>query len=200
MMSSLRRAEEARRVEEDIERRRREREEIELRAKQELEEQKQRDLEELKRKIHEDKMRKFKEQERAKEEQAARKAERPKRLNSGNPLLNRFEELSKGSQIEEELRRAEIEERRKKAKPFVPKVQSSLRKSANKLARDLLGGGNKRGSKNLLKVISKECLKKLSRESVKSSRSRQDLKREIRTHLTSAMDVGRERAPKMHMK
>ena len=182
MMSSLRRAEEARRIEEDIERRRREREEIELRAKQELEEQKQRDLEELKRKIHEDKMRKFKEQERAKEEekeQAARKAERPKRLNSGNPLLNRFEELSKGSQIEEELRRAEIEERRKKAKPFVPKVQSSLRKSANKLARDLLGGGNKRGSKNLLKVISKECLKKLSRESVKSSRSRQDLKREI---------------------
>ena len=179
MMSSLRRAEEARRIEEDIERRRREREEIELRAKQELEEQKQRDLEELKRKIHEDKMRKFKEQERAKEEQAARKAERPKRLNSGNPLLNRFEELSKGSQIEEELRRAEIEERRKKAKPFVPKVQSSLRKSANKLARELLGGGNKRGSKNLLKVISKECLKKLSRESVKSSRSRQDLKREI---------------------
>lgn len=151
---------------------------MELRAKEELEQQKQKDLEELKRKIHEDKVRKFKEQERAKEEQVARKAERPKRL-SGNPLLNRFEELSKGSQIEEELRKAEIEERRKKAKPFVPKVQSSLRKSANKLARGLLGG-NGRGSKNLLKVISKECLKRLSRESVKS-RSRQDLKRSSRS-------------------
>ena len=117
--------------------------------------------------------------------QAARKAEkRPKRLSVGNPLLSRFEELSKGSQIEEELRRAEIEERRKKAKPFVPKVkvQSSLRKSATKLARELLGGGNKKGSKNLLKAISKECLKKLSRESVRSGgRSRQDLKRSSRS-------------------
>ena len=185
LMRCLRRAEEAKRIEEDIERRRREREEMELRAKEELERQKQRDLEELKRKIHEDKMRKFKERERAEkeeEEEVARKAEKRPKRPSGNPLLNRFEELSKGSQIEEELRRAEIEERRKKAKPFVlPKaaVQSSLRKSANKLARELLGGANgRKGSKSsLLKVISKECLKKLSRESVKSGRSRQDLKR-----------------------
>ena len=185
LMRCLRRAEEAKRIEEDIERRRREREEMELRAKEELERQKQRDLEELKRKIHEDKMRKFKERERAEkekeEEEVARKAEKRPKRPSGNPLLNRFEELSRGSQIEEELRRAEIEERRKKAKPFVlPKaaVQSSLRKSANKLARELLGGANgRKGSKSsLLKVISKECLKKLSRESVKSGRSRQDLK------------------------
>ena len=151
-----------------------------------MELQKQRDLEELKRKIHEDKMRKFREQESAKEEQAARKAAgRPKRLSGGNPLLNRFEELSKGSQIEEELRKAEIEERRKRAKPFVPKIplgkaQSALRKSANKLAKELLGGGggsNKRGSKNLLKALSRECVKKLSRESVGGGRSRQRLNR-----------------------
>ena len=48
--------------------------------------------------------------------------------------------------------------------------------------RELLGGGNKKGSKSLLKAISKECLKKLSRESVKSGgRSRQDLKRSSRS-------------------
>ena len=68
-MPTLRRAEEAKRIEEDIEKRRREREETEQRAKEELERQKQRDLEELKRRIHEDKMRKFKERERAEEEQ-----------------------------------------------------------------------------------------------------------------------------------
>ena len=48
--------------------------------------------------------------------------------------------------------------------------------------RELLGGGNKKGSKSLLKAISKECLKKLSRESVRGGgRSRQDLKRSSRS-------------------
>ena len=173
----LRLKEEERRAAEKIRLRKFEEAEQEKRAQEEAEAQKLRDQEEIKRLMMENMKRKLAaDEEKKKLEEEAAVARPKKRGLVDNPLLQRFEELSK----QEELKQKALEEarlRNAKKKAWKKKSKDVLRMSrlmvAQALSKDKLSTNE---GKSLIKAVSREILRMVSKDNL-NKRSNSSLKR-----------------------
>ena len=180
----------------------------EERARAEMERQRQQDQEELRLKVLERKKQKFEAEQKAAAEEEERKKEllKPKKKSlATNPLLMRFESMSESTKAEEEAKRVELEERRKRAlakREQQEKRAQELKEQQEKMKEKLMARVSKAMSKEylsvkqsneMIKVISKELLRVVSRDKVgkKSNTSlrRSHSKMNLRGSVKGSLDM-----------